>query len=389
MARQYTARYGKKGMDLMAREREREDELVEFAVNNRPHITVDISLNTVLLVLGILLGAYLGVKLLHVISLVFFAFILSSAALPFVRWFSSKGLNKGISVALTYLLWLAVMVVLMMLVFVPFVSESQKFIKDLPEISKNLTESLNGFNIGEINVDGEVMRKWVTDSTNNLTKSLTEISGQGVQSAITTLASIAGGVFSLILIVLMSVYIIFDHDNFVDLLLLRIVDEKKRKRVRQLVYDVESKLGNWLLGQATLSLIIGVIVWAFLSILGLPFAVPLAVIAGLLEAIPNLGPVISAVPAVIIAFIVGGPGLALIVIIGYIVIQQLENVIIVPRIMSNAVGLRPVLVIIAVTSGFTLAGPIAALLAVPIAVLLQIAYEFYIDLQKLKAKGIV
>lgn len=389
MARQFTAKYSRKGMDLIAREKKKEEEAIEYLSEKGGRITVDISLNTVLLVLGLGFAVFLGAKLLHVISLVFFAFIISSAALPFVRWFNSKGLNKGVSILLTYVLWTIALVALLLLVVVPFVSESQKFVEDLPKISQNFTDSFNGLSFGPYSVDSTQFKDWITNSANDIAKSLTELGSEGVKSALNTAASIAGGILSLVLIILMSVYIIFDHDNFVDLLLLRIVDEKKRRRVRQLVFDVESKLGSWLLGQATLSIIIGVIVWAFLRALNLPFALPLAVIAGILESIPNLGPIISAVPAILIALVVGGPGMALAVIIGYLVIQQLENVVIVPRVMSNAVGLRPVLVIIAVTSGFTLGGPIAALLAVPVAVLFQIAYEFYIDLQKLKAKGIV
>jgi predicted PurR-regulated permease PerM len=115
----------------------------------------------------------------------------------------------------------------------------------------------------------------------------------------------------------------------------------------------------------------------------------LAVLAGLLESIPSLGPTLSALPAILLAFFTSGPVGALIVTIGYMIIQQLENTLIVPRVMANAVGLKPIVVIIAVATGFTLAGPLGALLSVPIAVLFQIAYEFYIDLQKLRAKGIV
>ncbi len=154
-----------------------------------------------------------------------------------------------------------------------------------------------------------------------------------------------------------------------------------------MVVDVESKLGSWLSGQLTLSFIIGFLSWALLSVLNVPFALPLAVMAGILESIPSLGPTIALVPTVIIALLMTNPITALLVLAGYIVIQQLENTFIVPKVMSNAVGIKPIVVIIAVTIGFALAGPIGALLSVPIAVLIDIGITFYKDLQKLQAKG--
>jgi predicted PurR-regulated permease PerM len=126
-------------------------------------------------------------------------------------------------------------------------------------------------------------------------------------------------------------------------------------------------------GQVTLMLIIGVIVWIGLTLLGVPGALSLAIIAGLLEVVPNLGPVVATIPAVVVALLQGSSYLpvnnlvlALIVVIFYIVVQQLENSIIVPRVLGEAVELPALVVMSGVLVGGSVAGILGALLATPV-----------------------
>ncbi|KKR06235.1 MAG: hypothetical protein UT34_C0001G0275 [candidate division WS6 bacterium GW2011_GWF2_39_15] len=389
MGREFSAKYTGRGMNVSEVEHNANKEALHGSLFKKS-ISVDISLKTMVMVLLIVAGLYFGTKLMDVVALLFFAFIISSASLPFVRWLHMRGLSKGLSIAIVYFIGLVVLALLVTLVFVPLISETQKLLSDIPGFVTKVENTLRRFNAFGVEINKEVVANMSSEIVNWISKNINAQSGvEGVKTALATLVDIAGGFVSIITSFLMSIYIIYDHDNFVDLILLRIFDEKKRKRVRQLVLDVEEKLGGWLLGQATLSFIIGGMSWILLTILQVPFALPLAVLAGLLESIPNLGPTLSAIPAVILAFLATSPVNGLFVALGYGVIQQLENTIIVPKVMSNAVGLKPILVIIAVASGFTLAGPIGALLSVPVAVLLQIGYEFYLDLQKLEAEGIV
>ena len=127
-------------------------------------------------------------------------------------------------------------------------------------------------------------------------------------------------------------------------------------------------------GQLILMLIIGIVSYIGLIFLGVEFAVPLAFLAGLLEVIPTIGPTLSAVPAVIIASGTS-PVLALATAALYFVIQQLENQLIVPRVMSKAVGLSPLVVIFALMVGFKIAGIAGAVLSVPAVLLVEILYR--------------
>ena len=138
--------------------------------------------------------------------------------------------------------------------------------------------------------------------------------------------------------------------------------------------QIEEKLGNWLRGQIVLSVSIGVTTWVVLTLLGVDFAFPLAVIAGILEIIPTIGPIISAVPAIIVALNIS-PILAGVVAISYFLIQLLENNILVPRIMQRAVGLNPIVIIIGIIVGSRLLGVAGALLAIPFIVFLVVIYR--------------
>ena len=142
-------------------------------------------------------------------------------------------------------------------------------------------------------------------------------------------------------------------------------------------------------GQLTVSTIAGITLGLVLSLLKVPFALPLGVIVGLLNTIPTLGTTLAIIPSVLVALISGGWTKALVVLVIYLVYQQIENNILIPKIMGNAVGLKPIVVMFGVTMFLILFGAWGAVLAVPVMVVINIFYEFYIDLQKLEAEGIV
>jgi predicted PurR-regulated permease PerM len=144
-----------------------------------------------------------------------------------------------------------------------------------------------------------------------------------------------------------------------------LVPFKHQSYTLNLVTKIQRKMGSWVLGQVILSIVIFGVTYLGLSILKVEYALVLALIAGLLEIIPLIGPIIAAVPAVFFAFL-KNPPLALAVIILYIVIQQLENQVIVPVVMSRSVGLNPVVVIIGVLVGASLGGVLGAIIAIPI-----------------------
>src|SRR3989344_588748 len=131
----------------------------------------------------------------------------------------------------------------------------------------------------------------------------------------------------------------------------------------------ERKIGRWVQGQLLLALIVGLTVYVGLSLIGIKFALILGIAAMILELVPIVGPVLSAIPAILLAF-TQGPSLGLWVILFYVAVQQLENHILVPLILGKTLGLNPVIVIVAILIGAKLAGILGMILSVPVAVIL-------------------
>jgi predicted PurR-regulated permease PerM len=153
--------------------------------------------------------------------------------------------------------------------------------------------------------------------------------------------------------------------------------EKFEKLAEEFVDEMEIQLGGWVRGQLALMLLIGFVTYITLTLLNIPYALPLAVLAGFLEILPNLGPTISAVPAVLMTFALVSPTMAGVVLLSYVVIQQLENNLVVPRIMKAAVNVEPLTSIVLILAGVKLAGVAGALLAIPAYILLRSGFQIY------------
>jgi predicted PurR-regulated permease PerM len=184
---------------------------------------------------------------------------------------------------------------------------------------------------------------------------------------------VIGGVFGLITVLVLAFYLLVDSTSLI-LVFLRLFPREKRSQVNDACRRVTNKISAWLGGQLVLSGIIGSTAALGLFLMGVPFFWVLALIAAIGELIPIVGPILSAVPAVIVALSVE-PALALAVILFFIAQQQLENHLLVPKIMQRQVGISPVFVIIALLIGGSLLGVIGAILAVPTAAILQVLLE--------------
>jgi predicted PurR-regulated permease PerM len=156
------------------------------------------------------------------------------------------------------------------------------------------------------------------------------------------------------------------------------VGKETATEVLIVIRNIEQRLGAWVLGELVLMFFIGLLVFIGLSILQLDYALSLAIIAGMLEIIPNIGPIVSAIPAVIIS-LATSPILAVTVVIVYIITHQLENNLLVPLVMRKSVGLSPVITIISMLIGGKLAGIPGIILAVPVVLVIQELLSYYFE----------
>lgn len=355
------------------------------ASENTEHrtVTVDLSPRLMFLIGLIFCVMLFGKKILSILMFLALSFVFMSVSLPIVEKLRSKGVSKYLSIFLAYSIVVLVLVSVFALVVVPFVTQLDNLVAAIPDWIEKIGDSLRNFTIAGINIDTTALEKSLMDKVNNLPsfdnfKSITEVFSSFVKSLGTVVTSM-----------ILSIYFVSEHDSLLDFVLLRIPSDEKRERVKKLVADVEGKLGNWLLGQSFVSLLSMIYSAIILSILRMPFAIPLAVFVALVGLIPNIGASLAAILVALLGLILFSPAKAVLILVLLLIYQPVENTVIYPRVMGNAIGLKPFAVMLGVVAAITAFGPVGGLVALPAIVVLKILYEFYIDLQKINAKGIV
>lgn len=341
-------------------------------------LTISITAGTVFKAVLILVGAWLLFELRDLVLVLVTAVVVASAIEPGVAKLRTYRVPRVLSVLLVYLLLLGVIFGLFFFFIPTLFSDFTAFLSSVPAYLHAFNE-LSAFDQYAAIVGVEPP----TISTESLLQSLREnVDASGVfGNAFTAVASIFGGVFSFVLIVVFSFYFAVIETGVDDFL--RVISPRKHQAYVLGLWDrSRKKIGLWMQGQLLLAVIIGVLVFLGLTILGVPHALTLAVIAGVFEIIPVFGPTLAAIPAVGIAFVDGGLTLGLLTIALFVITQQFENHLIYPLVVTRVVGVPPLLVILALIVGAELAGFLGILLSVPVAATIQ---EFVKDIEEQKA----
>ena len=194
-----------------------------------------------------------------------------------------------------------------------------------------------------------------------------------IGAVIGAISGFVGGVFGVFAILILAFYFLLDADNIVRAFV-RLFSSEDRLRVEDACRRVSRKVSGWLGGQLLLGSIIGATAALALFLMGVPYFYVLALIAGIGEMIPIVGPLLAAIPAIAVAFTVSPP-LALGVSVFFFLQQQFENHILVPKVMERQVGVSAVVVVIALLIGGSLLGIVGAILAVPTAAIVQVLFE--------------
>lgn len=344
----------------------------------------------------VLLGCLIIYLSRSVIPLLIIAALIAVIARPFILSLQRDAhLPRGLAVAVVYL-GIAILIPLTLLLAIPAIVDAVRYVLSLDYQSifqggvAWIRSTLTAIKAWEIPIEGldlyidqsadailaELGREAAAEppeppSVSTILQSL----GTALTATFRTAAGMVGTVFSRIaltlFIFLASIYMSLTAHTFTDSFL-RIVPDRFKPEIATLISRIIRSWNRFFRGQLTLMLIIGLITWLGLTILGMPGAIYLAIVAGLLEIIPNLGPVIATIPAIIVALLQGSnylpispPIFALIVIGFYILVQQLENNVIVPRVLGDAVELPALVVMTGVLVGAEVGGLLGALLATP------------------------
>lgn len=314
---------------------------------------IDISHKTIIFIVVFLLLLWVLFQIRDIILLLFVAFIFMSALSPAVNQLVGLRVPRLLAVALVFLIVIAGLVAIIAGGLTPFINQTSNF-------SQRLIENFE--KVFQISfVDQSIVKE--------------EISNFSRQAVNFTL-NLFENFISFVTVIVITFYLLLDKETIENRTITLFGNQQEK--AGKLLKVIEDKLGAWLRGQVVLSLVVAVLTYVGLIILGIEFALPLALIAGLLEVVPVIGPIIAAIPAILIAFTVS-PIMAAFAGGLYLAIQQLESHLIVPQVMKRAVGLNPLLVILAISVGGRLLGIGGALLAVPIAVVIQVVLQEFLQ----------
>jgi len=314
----------------------------------------DISIASIFWVLLSLAIVLCVVRILDVIAMVFISVLITLAICPLVDWLEKHKIKRGLSAITILLTFFGLIITLAVSVAVPLVSQTEQFIQKLPALVERVSP--------------------LKFDVNSFSPQISQVPNQVFKIAIGTFS----GFITIFAVIVLSYYMIQEMHRLKNYFTYWFAD--KGDRYYQIVEKLELEIGHWIRGETFLMLIVGVLSYLGYVIIGLPYAIALGVIAGLLELVPNVGPTVAAIPAALVGFSIS-PTHGIGALVVAIVVQQLENNLIVPKVMQKITGLNPIVTLISMMIGFRLGGPLLAVLSLPVVISARVIFA-HIKLNK-------
>lgn len=337
-------------------------------------IRVSITPGTVFTTLLIIAGAYIFWLLRDLVLLVLTAIVIASAIEPWIVFFIRRHIPRFVAALLVYVLVFGSVFSLLYFFFPPIIADAANFLSAMPRYLDTLNVTSPFSNIA--NATDFIGGSQGTQSFVNTLLSIQSVFSTGSGGVLQLFVTFFGGIFSLVLVIVLSFYFAL-QDTGVDDFLRLVMPVAYEEYSVDLWKRAQKKIGLWMQGQILLSVIVGILVYLGLLIIGIPYALLLSVFTAIAEIIPVFGSLIAGTVAVIVAYSDGGVSLGLIVAGLYVVVNQFESNLIYPLIVKKIVGIPPLLVIVALIAGYTLAGFLGVLLSVPVAaVVLELITDF-------------
>lgn len=338
---------------------------------------VDVGTRLILRLALIVVGVYFLYLVRDVVLVVFLSVLTSSALSPVITMLTKKRIPRTGAVIITYIGLLTLFVAFIGFFIPVFVSEIRDFAENWTVYSDHLSVFLSG---------AEQYTKTFGLTFNKA--SLLQNAGGSVAGGFSGIFSTTIGVFSTLVSFLgfffLSLYFSIE-ENGIEKFFLAIAPERYHEWSLSLARRIRERVSRWLAAQLFLMFILFVIYYIGLSLLGIPYALAIALFGGLMELIPYIGPVVSAIPALILAFL-ASPSLGFITLVFYVITHQLEGHVLAPQVMKHSAGLNPVVLIIAVLIGFKLGGSVGVLLAGPTAMVLGVFVEDFLEKKQTNGK---
>jgi predicted PurR-regulated permease PerM len=312
---------------------------------------IEISHRTIIFTVFFLLGLWFLFQIRQIILALFISIILMSALNPIVSRMERFKLPRWLSILSLYLLILGGVGLMIAIVIPAVISQTELFVSKIVPLVKNI--GLTGLDIDQSLITSQISQLGSVPA--NLLKVIV-----GVLSNIV-------GIFAILVI---TFYLLLERKNLNKYLLV-LFGEGEEKKAENFVDNIEKRLGSWVRGEFILMVTIGIMTYVGLRILGIDVALPLAILAGLMEIVPNIGPIISAIPAVLASLAIS-PLMTVAVLALYFLIHQSENGLVTPKVMQKTIGVNPLVTILSLAIGAKIGGIAGAVLAVPVVLVIQV-----------------
>lgn len=358
------------------------------SIKKEERMVVELSVISVakstLTIIAILALVYFLYIIKSILLIFFVALFLASVFNPGVDFFESKGVPRALGLVICYVLVLALLI-FMVGSLVPII------IEQVTEIANNIGVYVNNLFNGETvdlpfaekwmpilndlwtNVDREQIITTLKSALENIGSKLGDWTGNILGAVI----AVSAGLMNMIMVLFITFFIVIDKKNLHSFFL-SLFPSKHGGYLSEKIHMMQLKIGAWIRGQLLLSLAMGLLTFVIFKILGIKYAATLALISGIAEFVPYLGPIVTFASAGLIA-INQGATVFFMLIIAYVVIQTIEGNVLVPLIMSKSVGINPIIVIIAMLIGWQFLDVGGMIMAVPLAKIVSLFVEDYRD----------
>jgi predicted PurR-regulated permease PerM len=322
-------------------------------------------------VVSVFLTFWLLYSLRVVLFLLFVAIVIGTAIRPAVDWLHRRGISRPMGIIIIYILIAGLLTGFVAMVFPLIADQVTEISRNLPNYYAEVRQTLVTSNSRLLQNIGFRIPSDISLLLNRTTT--TPEGEQAIDQVAQTLFYtnvVLRGILATLAVFLLAYYWT-QESNLVIRSLLKVFPAQRRKGIREFMRLAETSLGGYIRGQGLLCVAVGVLAFISYLLIGLPYTLVLAIFAGVLEMVPIFGPALGAIPALLVALSVD-PSKAIWVVVATVIIQLLENAVLVPRIMKDAMGVNPIIVLLSLIAFSSVFGIAGALLALPLAAIIQL-----------------
>jgi predicted PurR-regulated permease PerM len=314
------------------------------------------------LYLAIVVGFAIMLWYLSGVVIIVLASMIFAAGLdPSVKRLQKMKFPRWLAVSLIYILVFAVIGYLIFIVAPTISNQITDIYKNFPSYKQKIDSSLSS----------QPLLQEAFNRTVSAAKSKPEVLANQASQAAT---SVLGSVFGFITFLVLTFYFLMSGEEILDAMVRYVPGKARRRELLEIGKESSVKLGHWIRFQLIMSFIVFITTFLILYFLGIKVALSLALFAGLLQIVPFIGAFVGAIPAVLAGLVIS-PVTALIIIVLIVLVQLVISNVVAPQMFKKAIGVSPVIILLAALVGFTLLGPIGVILAIPVAAIVDVVFD--------------